>query len=405
MRYFVLTILFFIVSYKGLFGQNDFKMYVYTRTSDVIKKDCKKNIQTYKKDVRKCRLAQFELFCIGEYKQALAFSDFFQDPFFSFVDSLDNYSNAADYKPLSAHDFIIEKAADHQILIINEDHNQPRHRLFAKELLKDLFEQGFKYLAIEALGDDSTVNKDKVIPRAESLYLFDPQFSNFLKEALAVGFNLVSYEASKSELPNREYYQALHIKEKTLDKDKAAKLLIYCGFDHGCEINFKDTLNRMMGAWLKILTHIDPVTFDQITMTEHSSRDYEHTSYSFFKEMKSSIFKKNNSDSTYIPFDGRVGYDYYIYHPRTVYFHGRPNWLLSKGVEEYYVNVSNYKLKFPILISAYRNNEDPSNSIPIDIFELSSEKERKPLLLKSGSYKIILKDSSGKQEMIETFVK
>lgn len=170
MRYLALTILFFIANYRRLFGQNDFKMHVYTRISSVIKKDCIESTEESKAAIRKCRLAQFELFCIGEYKEALTFSDLRQYPYFSFVDSLNNYSTASDYLPVSAHDFIIEKAKGNPILIINEDHHQPRHRVFAKELLRDLYKQGFKYLAVS--------EKQIIYPTISSLiiniYIYKP---------------------------------------------------------------------------------------------------------------------------------------------------------------------------------------------------------------------------------------
>lgn len=398
MKNFICLLLLFVV--LGSVAQNDFKQNVYNRTEQKIKQDFRFCKSDKKEDFRRCKLTQYELFCIGEYKDALAFSDSFQNPQFSFLDSMSNYLSATEYHSISAKDFIIKQAKENQIILLNENHHQPIHRAFAKGMLKELYDIGFKYLAVEALTNDSVINAERRLTRVQGLYLFEPQFSNFIKEAINIGFTLVAYEANAKELQNREYYQALHIKEKIFDKDKSAKVIVYCGFDHGCEVQYGDSLN-MMGAWIKNLTHIDPVTFDQVTMTEHSSQEYASTSFSFFKEKESSIFIKN--DSTYKPFDGRVGYDYYIYHPRTTYINGRPNWIINKNTKEYYVDIQKLKVKFPILISAYDYNEDPLLTMPTDIIELSSKQNIKPLILKTGKYKLIVKDSEGNQQLLEIF--
>jgi hypothetical protein len=382
------------------YGQDDFKRNVYNRTSERIKRDFKFCGSEKKEDYRKCRLAQYELFCIGDYKEALAFSDSLQNPQFSFLDSMNYYLAAIKYRPIPAEDFIINQGRKNQIILLDENHHQPIHRVFAKRLLKDLYDIGYRYLAVEALINDSTINAERKLTRIQGLYLFEPQFSNFIKEAITIGYTLVSYEANAKELQNREYFQALHIKEKVFDKDRSAKLIVYCGFDHGCETRYGDSLD-MMGAWLKRLTLIDPVTFDQVTMTEHSSQEYASTSFSFFREKQSAIFTEN--DSTYKPFDGSKGYDYYIYHPRTTYVNGRPDWILSNDVKEYYVDIPKIKLKFPLLISAYDDNEDPVSAMPVDVIELRSKQDRKPLLLKTAKYKLIVRDTEGNQQLLEVY--
>lgn len=389
-------VLFFTVLQSN--AQIDFKQNVYKRTSDIIKQDFKFCKSEKKEDLRKCKLTQYELFCIGAYKEALAFSDFFQSPQFSFLDSVDNYASASEYHAVSAKSFIIQQAKQSQVILFNENHHQPIHRVFVKHMLKELYEIGFRYLAVEALTNDSVINRDRKLTIAQGLYLFEPQFSNFIREAIGIGFTLVAYEANEKELQNREYYQALHIKEKVFDKDKSAKLIVYCGFDHGCEVQYNDSLN-MMGAWLKKLTNINPVTFDQVTMTEHSSPEYGSTSFSFFKEKESAIFIKD--DRTYIPFDGSEGYDYYIYHPRTMYVHDRPGWLINNDTKEYYVDIQRIKAKFPILISAYHDNEDPNSTMPADVIELLSRENVKPLLLKAGKYKLIIRGAGGGQQLLE----
>lgn len=390
--------------YTHIYCQVEFTKKVFNRYSFQIEKEYEKyfNDKNNRTKYQGCNFTSYEMLCIGKYEKALKLSDAIGSPQFSFIDSINNIYKVENLQSEYTKTFIINKLNQSKIIILNEDHNQPIHRVFAKSILKDLYNSGFHYLAIEALNNDSTINIKKKLTKNDGFYTNEPQFSNFIKEALELGFIIIQYEASLEELENREYYQAKHIKEKVFDKDSTAKLFIYCGFGHGDETPIKDSIG-MMGAWLSKITNINPTTFDQVTLTEHSKKDNEYTSYSFFNKKESSIFfYENFTDSTFVPFDGITGYDYYIYHPRTIYSENRPNWLFDNAQNvKYYIETNLKRNAYPILILAYDENDYSASSIPIDAIECISRNDKKPLSLKKGQYKIAIKSRNSKTGIIE----
>ncbi len=388
-----------------LMAQTEFKKNVYRRTSKVIQKDfpSKNTFENKKLLQSKLLFSIYELQCIGEYKNSLSKYDSCGSAQFSFIDSLNNYKSVANYYTAPAKQMILKNAKNHRVVIINESHDQPLHRIFVSSLLRNLYDQGYHYLAIEALNNDSSLNQKNKPIISDGYYTTEPRFSNMLKEAADIGYHFVAYDVFNK---NREYNAALTIKEKTFDQDSTAKILVYCGFSHVDENLTSDSTMRLAG-WLKKITKFDPLTIDQECLTEHSSRDYEKTSYSFLNVTSSSIFiNKNDSTQTFIPFDRDTQCDLYVYHPRTTYMDKRPTWL-SESVEwkEYFLPQANIRIKYPLLILAYSINEQIDTNIPTDAMELKNKNELKPLILKTGKYKILLRNNFEEEQIIEIEIK
>ncbi|MCJ7932797.1 MAG: hypothetical protein MUW56_03995 [Chryseobacterium sp.] len=115
------------------------------------------------------------------------------------------------HKVENAKDYILNKSKKEEILILNEAHHYASHRTFATSLLKGLYENGYRYLGLEALGDDS-INIRKFPTIHSGFYTSEPQFGNFIKTALDLGFILFKYEAEsgkkwkrKRDRTSREY--------------------------------------------------------------------------------------------------------------------------------------------------------------------------------------------------------
>ncbi|MET0300882.1 MAG: hypothetical protein ABW036_14015, partial [Flavitalea sp.] len=72
------------------------------------------------------------------------------------------------FEKIPAKPYIIEQAKNSKITIINEAHHNPMHRVFTHSLLQDLYNNGYRYLGLEAL-DDEEINKRK-FPTEESGY-------------------------------------------------------------------------------------------------------------------------------------------------------------------------------------------------------------------------------------------
>ena len=85
-----------------------------------------------------------------------------------------------------------------------------------------------------------------------------------------------------------------------------------------------------------------------------------------------------------------------IIHPLTKFIKNRPDWLSLSGKRKSY-SISNTKIsEFPILVLAYRKSEYEQNGIPADVIEIMNTHDKTNLLLKKGTYKIIIKNKKYK---------
>ena len=160
-------------------------------------------------------------------------------------------------------DQVIEKieklSQDTRIVILNENHWYPKHRIAAKKLLSPLKRQGYTHLAVEAVNKEkeNELNLRRYPVKSTGYYTQEPFFGQLLREAMKMGFTIVGYD--ESETDNRERSQAQNIKV-ILDQNAKAKVFIYVGVDHVLEEGRK---NKRMAYYLKNMTGIDPLTINQ----------------------------------------------------------------------------------------------------------------------------------------------
>src|SRR5690606_6089049 len=208
---------------------------------------------------------------IGEYQKALEAYDK--------TSRKDNHSISdkevalllSDYKARPAAEYIIERSKNERIIIINEAHHQPLHRVFTASLLQGLYESGFRYLGLEALAEDSLLNIRKWPQIGDGYYTSEPQFGNLIREASRVGFTLFGYESTEKGR-ERELGQARNILT-ILEKDPDAKILIHCGFGHVVE-DGHPSLGKAMAGLVGELAGIDPFTIDQVEFSERSQGEH-----------------------------------------------------------------------------------------------------------------------------------
>jgi hypothetical protein len=383
-----------LLSFSTLFGQNRFDP-KYKFSKDILA-----NLTVDSATFR----AAWELSFIGEYQKALEIWDRDEHRWPALTrEQIDEFSK---YKPVSAKSFIIEKAKAEQIIILNEAHHQPYHRIFTTSLLEDLYRQGFRYFGAEAVWNwDTLLNKRKYPILETGFYLQEPCFGNLVREALRIGYVVFSYESTREKTDSaginlREVDQALNIK-KVLDKDPKAKILIHCGFDHLVETPYFSWGKAMAGR-LTEYTGINPLTIDQHRFTEHSTSEYENPYFKMTNLLDYAVFV----DSVGYVFNGvpaHKDYDARVYHPRTRWTNGRPHWIFEGGRKPF--NVSDeIDVSYPCLVFAYISTEllhvkkDSDRVVPFDVIELKDKKDKKDLSLTPGQYSIVILDSTGKKQ-------
>jgi hypothetical protein len=272
---------------------------------------------------------------------------------------------------------LAELARATTIVIVNEAHDESRHRELIRQLAVALRRQGFTYYAAETL-TDAPQRPDEPFGRIDAgYYTLEPAFGRLLRTVKELGYRVVAYEylggpadaaADRAALMvRREEAQANNLVTQIFAREPQAKVLIHVGYSHAAEValpNFGGSL-EWMAARLKAKTGIDPLTIDQ------------------FRCASSSDAVELAAISTELP---SGAHDVAVAYPPTVLFRGRPQWRIDAGaiaVELPDVLVSDEQRT---LIEA-RFDSEPPDTIPVDRLLLWPG-ERLPLLLPAGKIRI-----------------
>lgn len=162
---------------------------------------------------------------------------------------------------------IAEIAKENQVIMLNEDHYYPKHRLFAMELLETLKANGYNYLSLE--GFNVTTGEKELIPNyGNGLYTSEPYFAHFIRKAIVLGFNVSGHE-NFDKTTRREIGQAKNIM-KILEKNPSAKIFVYAGHSH---IEKKDDKDKWMAEYFKELSGINPITINQTVICAETKEE------------------------------------------------------------------------------------------------------------------------------------
>ena len=316
---------------------------------------------------------------------------------------------ASDYLIKDAVKTIVERSVGQQVIMVNEEHRMPLHRVLTLQLLQPLFEKGYRYLAVETLSYDSALIRTGYPHLKSGTYSKDPVFAEMLRTAISIGYTLVPYDIKK--VPDdyaimnpmqrqmfREEEQAKNIIKNILKKDPKAKIIIQGGRDHIAEIYEMQSMGAdsfrigVMAGAFKYFSGINPFTIDQMRHAEHSKTAFESSIFQWWRKQKkvmgSSIFvnKKTGSFLT----DGEQLYDLTIVPSPAKYIDGRPDWLVDMPQrKKLYIDVSHYQPGGSeyFMVQAIYANEDQ--------YAYLKDRKKVLLLLKSGNYFICVLDNKG----------
>ncbi len=301
----------------------------------------------------------------------------------------------ATFEARNAIEHILEKSKDHQVVIINEAHQMPQHRVFTTSLLEGLKDQGFKHLGLEAYFNspltDSLLQATGYPILKSGFYTKEPQFGNLIREARKKEFNVFGYESQEHEdSKGREINQAKNI-QAYLEKYPTEKILIHCGFDHGCEGELNNKWEKAMAGRLTEFTNIDPLTINQVIYSEKSGKEYENPYYQTTDLDKSSVFidQKGNVFGEY-----REGtwYDIAVFHPRSKNYN-RPQWMIYDNRRSVEITFEEEKIECPCMILAYKSGETIGSAVPYDIQETSDKKAT--IILDESGFEVVILNEKG----------
>jgi hypothetical protein len=343
---------------------------------------------------------------IGDHKNALFFAAKIHRPYAAIRTADSLYFKS--FHAANAKEYILKRAQKEQIIIVNEAHHLPSHRVFISSLLNRLYEIGFRYYGAETLDPRDSLLSQRGYPSIHSgYYTVEPQFGNLVRDALKIGFKVFPYEARSSESisnpERRELEQAEHIAQ-ILKKDPTARILIHAGYDHIREDSVGGTWIKAMAGRFKEITGIDPFTINQEVLTERTIPELENPFYRMIRVDEPSVFL-NDQGRVFSGPEGTHYYDVRLCHPRTRYIEQRPHWLFTNDRKPINLDRKFFSLGFPCLVQAYVPDEDMSQAVPVDVIEIQDESHMKPLALRNGSYEIVVKSPNGKSIQIPLVVR
>ncbi len=182
-------------------------------------------------------------------------------------------------------DKIVAGAKSTNIVMVNENHFYPSHRLFITQLLAKLRAIGYTHLALEALAspNDSLLNLSQQFPKLQTgFYTREQNYGNLLREAKRLGYQFIAYE-NEDPKKDREVGQAENLYRKTIGKDKNAKVLVIAGIDHILE-QPSSSGKKWMATIFKSYYQIDPLTISQTHLNNY--RKYSNTTYKLLSKIE-----------------------------------------------------------------------------------------------------------------------
>lgn len=297
------------------------------------------------------------------------------------------------YSLYSALDILDSLSKINQIIILNEEHNNPKYRISTMNLLQIFYNNGYRYLAVESLNAlDSNINDRKYpLMFKTGYYIDEPCYGEMIRVALKIGYKLISYESQNFDINMRQMNQAKNIYNKIFTQDENAKVLIHCGYSNGLDQKLEYSSFQLMGYHLHNISGINPLVINQI-IGEKKDTQQERKDYAFsenkYNYKEPVIFKNANNKFWAHMSDG----DIVMFLPKSSYKKGRPDWLFSQSKIEYFPNLKNIKT-FPCLIRAFYELEG-TESVPADQYEYEDYQDI-PLILKKGNFIIQYLNTEG----------
>lgn len=306
---------------------------------------------------------------------------------------------------LAAKEYILTQAQQEQIVLINEAHHIADHRRFTASLLEGLYQNGFRYLAVETIthGRAAALNERKYPFQNNGTYLVEPQYGELVRNALELGFELLAYDASYGDnYSNRDSVQALNILA-VLEKNPNAKILVHAGYGHIYEGS--NSHWTKMGQYIHRLSGINPFSIDQVKLSaRHPLNEncyYRAIEQSYALKKSAVLLHKNKA---WITPSIRSFVDLQLIHPRPTRRSGRAIAAFTDGKQ---------KLKYVpplkktnLLIQCFKKEEylaeeNYTNLIPVDQYIKTAQQANVTLLLRPGHYVLRICDLNYKELAVE----
>lgn len=285
--------------------------------------------------------------------------------------------------------FLTKEIGSTRLVMLNEAHDTPGHRLFAESLLETLYDKGFRYLAIESLyWTDTEINQRGYPISTTGYYTKEPYFSNFIRSAIKQGFVVIPYEQKEGsrDINQREINQANNLIE-VLNENPNSKIFVYAGYAHIQEKSKVEGI-KWMAERIKDSLKLEVFTINQSSFSENKA---SQTGRPLLLDIEAQAVQ----DSLLIPFVG-------VFDVAIVNSEESENQHLFLGRKKYSLSLTKnfFSNKTPLLLQAYLVEEYANfqdKAIPFDQKLLIEEEQEQYLYLQpKEKYLLILRDIENK---------
>jgi hypothetical protein len=329
----------------------------------------------------------------------------------------------AGYEPEDAVAVITALAKARNVVMINEAHDVPQHRLMTLLLIETLGREGYRYFAAETLDKTDERLQSRGYPTlGTGFYTHDPVYGEVVRRALRLGYKVIPYEHSPAKpapgekfdqlksIEEREETQARNLRNRIFAKDPNAKLLIHAGYGHVSKLPVdwkKDDGTVINIPWMAArfakLTGIDPLVIDQTFLMEHGHPRHDHPVYraaiekGWLRRERPVVLQHAGSKATFVPPEHKGMVDMAVLYPPAQEKQGRPTWLRLVGRRGVTVpNVPAPPKGKMLLLQAFYPTEDAEQAIPADQIAYGTDDPKPVLMLPPGSFRTRVVDADGK---------
>lgn len=321
---------------------------------------------------------------------------------------------------------IAKAAASTQVVFINEAHHDAHTRVLTLELLPRLYATGYRYLAIEALAEPpvTLAARGYALESSGSEYLREPIYGEIVRQAIALGYKVISYDADTVNPVAREQAQAQNLEERIFRKDPSARVIVHAGYAHIDKGRGELGSVTPLAAQLEKRLNLHAVSVNQTQFRETLPEDNENYRW-LMKEWdirRPTVFinKKNGSLWSAKP---RL-YDVNVVLPRTgrdavlsggmersrvvtntvqrqsmlapVVNTSRPSWIALGGARRRLaISSSECRSSFPCLVQANYSSE-PTDAVAADRYVFFQAHAAAELYLYPAKYRLIYTDMTGR---------
>ncbi len=296
---------------------------------------------------------------------------------------------------VDAASFILGKALDKRVLMLDENPAEISGRAMLDGLLGPLYDQGFRYLAVQGLyhqppGTPAIINSETGVYAIESVE------AELLRKALKLGFQLVPYEDSLAERHTENERDSIRAANLwSMLKNNPGARMIVLGEYLSVSKAPVGAQYRPMALQFATQSGIDPLTIEQAELTPTSTFEYGRLFYKLFTDRyvitEPSVLL--SGQRLLNPLE-QTGFDVVVIHPPTSYTDGRPSWLA--GEKDRKLVTINTADANDFFVQAFHSDEivdeQTAKLVPADQTYYRDSKGNFPLYLRKGNYRIVVRD-------------